>query len=67
MGRTPALLLVMYRSGNFPQETAQDTVDLLSRLKGKGADLGLAARDGTTVKSYAEQRKFSEVMNWIGD
>ena len=67
MGRTPALLLVMYRSGNFPQETEQNTVEILARLKEKGADLNLSAQDGTTVKSYAEQRKFTQVLNWLSN
>lgn len=67
LGRTPALLLVMYRSGNFPQETEQDTLAILARLKEKGADMTLSAQDGTTVKSYAEQRKFSGVINWLGN
>jgi Ankyrin repeat len=64
-GRTSIHLLALYRAGNFPQETSQDQLEILQVLEKAGADLNLAADDGSTLKSLVESKKLSSLSDYL--
>ena len=62
MGRTPAMILVLYRSGNFPQESPETRVELLKALVAAGADLSTVSGDGKSVLELARDNGRDEAV-----
>lgn len=65
MGRTPAILLLLYRSNNFSQESEDDRLAILQRLGELGADFTRAGQDGATPLSIARSRNQLKLVEYL--
>ena len=65
MGRTPAILLLLYRSNNFSQESEGDRLALVQKLGEIGADFSLAGRDGETAVTIATSKKQTQLLEYF--
>lgn len=65
MGRSPALLLVLYRKGKFADEDEKALVEMLGQLKEHGADLQQADQSGKRPADIAADRGYKSMQEFL--
>jgi hypothetical protein len=64
-GRTPAMLLVLYRKSNVPQESDSERLALFQELVESRTDLSIEAADGKTLLDMAREQKVQAYVDYL--
>ena len=65
LGRTTVHLLLLYRSGNILDESADDRLGILKALRSKGAKLDVKAEDGRTPADVAKGLNLKWALEYL--